>query len=173
MLGGINFSAKSSLPTSFIVQKGEKAKETYSSSLDKVAFLNKQAQMLRAEANSLQRAVNETKAARLAKAERKLDTWIDDLFVNLTINDSTQIINTVEEVARVLVEGRYSPEQLDKVFQRLCQTDQVDSPMMELLADATNEVDVLQRDDHIFVSFCCTISKEFGFRFALACGRDG
>mmetsp|Transcript_14793 Transcript_14793/g.21820 ORF Transcript_14793/g.21820 Transcript_14793/m.21820 type:complete len:216 (+) Transcript_14793:88-735(+) len=117
-----------------------------SSSLDKVALLKQQAQKLRAEADSLELLVNETKEDRLAKAERKLEGWIDDLFVNITINDSTQVINTVEEVARVLVEGRYSPEQVDKVFQRLCQTDQADSPMMELLADATNEVDVLERE---------------------------
>ena len=72
--------------------------------------LQQQAQALRLEALSLERRLNETKAAKIQKELDAVDRWIDELLINVTINEDTQMLNSVEQVTKVLVEKRFSQQ---------------------------------------------------------------
>jgi len=131
-----------------VVRVESSRQEASASSLDRAAILRQQVEKLQAEVQSLQRVQNETRKEKFVQKRVRTESWIDELLVNITIGDSTEILNTVEEVARVLVERRYSPEQIDLVFSRLIEEHNWNSPMLELLADAANKVDVIERENN-------------------------
>jgi len=119
--------------------------------LDKVALLQKKAEELRAEIQSLQRIQNETKVTRMVEKRNKTENWIDELLVNITIGEESskiEVLNTLQEVSRVLIERRYNQDKVNRVFDRLIEEHKWDSPMLELLADACNNVDVIEREDN-------------------------
>jgi hypothetical protein len=121
--------------------------------VDRAITLQQQAQTLRAEALSLQRDLNESKVQKLQKETTNIDRWIEHLLVNYTVNEDTQLLNTVDQVMEILKDGRYSQEQVNKIFKRICETGPPQSrskcsPLMSLLVDAACKLDCLDREDN-------------------------
>jgi hypothetical protein len=80
---------------------------------------------------------------------------LDHLLVNMTVDENTQMLNTAEQVARLLQDGRFSQEQVDKMFERICETGPSSgqsrsncSPIMSLLVDAAGKLDCVEREDN-------------------------
>lgn len=118
-----------------------------------VLTLQQQAQALRAEALSLERSLNETKAAKIQKQLDAVDRWIDELLINVTINEDTQMLNSVEQVTRLLEEKRFSQEHVNRIFDRICelsgpQSRSKCSPLVSLLVDASGKLDCVEREDN-------------------------
>jgi hypothetical protein len=130
------------------------AKTTNNNNVDEIIFLQKQAQALRAEAESMRLAVYAAKEAKRKKELANIDRWLNHLLVNMTVDENTQMLNTVEQVARILQEERFSQEQVDKIFQRICETGPASvsrsncSPLMSLLVDAAGKLDCVEREDN-------------------------
>lgn len=115
--------------------------------------LQQQAQALRAQATSLEKSINETRAAKLQKELDAVDRWIDELLVNITIDENTQMLNTVEQVTILLQEKRYSQEHVNRIFERICdlsgpQSRSKCSPLVSLLVDAAGKLDCVERQDN-------------------------
>eukprot|EP00978_Attheya_sp_CCMP212_P017925 scaffold48379_cov55-Attheya_sp.AAC.5 len=115
--------------------------------------LHKQAEVLRAEAESLRKAIDESKAAARQKKIDDADRWINLLLVNRTIDESTQILNTEDQVAQILQDRRFSAEQVNQMFDRICETSSKQSidrcsPLISLLLDAACMVDCMKREDN-------------------------
>mmetsp|Transcript_22881 Transcript_22881/g.41565 ORF Transcript_22881/g.41565 Transcript_22881/m.41565 type:complete len:217 (-) Transcript_22881:190-840(-) len=115
--------------------------------------LQQQAQALRAEALSLERSLNETKAAKIQKQLDAVDRWIDELLINVTINEDTQMLNSVEQVTRLLEQKRFSQEHVNRIFDRICelsgpQSRSKCSPLVSLLVDASGKLDCVEREDN-------------------------
>lgn len=124
-----------------------------SASSSSALTLQQQARALRAEAESLQRSLQEEKALKLQKEQDKVDHWMQELLVNVTIDENTQMLNTVDQVMQLLRDGRFSQEQVNKMFHRICETGPPQSrskcsPIMELLVDAAGKLDELEREDN-------------------------
>lgn len=114
--------------------------------------LRAQAAKLREEADSLQSAIQESKEAKIQREIDKVDGWIDDLLIEVTLGDGTELLKTVDQVYDVLVEERYSANHVLKIFERLCDLREQESrsncsPLMELLIDATGKLDCTERED--------------------------
>lgn len=114
--------------------------------------LQQQAQALREEALSLQRALNESKTEKLALETAKVDQWLEEVLVNQTISENTQLLNTVEQVMEILKDGRFSADQVNKMFNRICddrpQSRSNCSPIMSLLVDAAGKLDNLEKEEN-------------------------
>ena len=100
-------------------------------------------------------AVIAAKEAKRKKELANVDRWLDHLlFVNMTVDENTQMLNTVEQVARLLQDERFSQEQVDKMFERICETGPSSqsrsncSPLMSLLVDAAGQLDCVDREDN-------------------------
>jgi len=120
--------------------------------------------MLRDEVRALERSLNETKVERAEKELADVDRWIRELLVKYDSSSEngngdsglgTQVLNSVDEVADKLRDGRYSPEQVDKVFERLCYTcpivgrDSLDrTPLLRLLVEAAGKLDQMERTEN-------------------------
>ena len=122
-------------------------------SIDDLDTLRAQAEKLRREAASLQSALQESKEAKIQKELNKVDGWIDDLLIEVTLGDGTELLKTVDQVYDVLVKERYSAGHVLKIFERLCDMREQESrsncsPLMELLVDATGKIDCLNREDN-------------------------
>jgi len=126
---------------------------TTTPSISSALTLQQQAQALRAEATSLEKRLNETRAAKLEKQVQAVDRWIEELLVNFTVNEDTQMLNTVEQVTRILQEKRYSQDHVNKIFERICETSGPQSrskcsPLVSLLVDASGKLDCVEREDN-------------------------
>jgi hypothetical protein len=115
--------------------------------------LQQQAHALRAEALNLERSLNETKAAKIQKELDAVDRWIDELLINVTVNEDTQMLNSVEQVALLLEQKRFSQEHVNRIFERICelsgpQSRSKCSPLVTLLVDASGILDCVERDDN-------------------------
>ena len=139
--------------------------------------LKRQAEALRAEARSMERSMNEVKAERERDEKAKVDGWINDLLVNVTIDDSTQMLNTEERVARLLQDRRFSAEHVNKMFNRICELSQrqqsIDScsPLISLLLDAACRVDCLEREDNPNKRWNHRVERDLRKKlFAMGCG---
>jgi hypothetical protein len=124
-----------------------------SSSSSDLDTLRRQAEKLRREAESLQSALQESKEAKIQKQINKVDGWIDDLLIEVTLGDGTELLKTVDQVYDVLVKERYSAHHVLKIFERLCDMRAQESrsncsPLMELLVDATGKIDCLEKEDN-------------------------
>lgn len=114
--------------------------------------LQQQAEALRAQALALERSVNETKAARIQKEVDAVDRWIDELLINVTVNEDTQMLNTVEHVTLLLEQKRFSQDHVNRIFERICelsgpQSRSKCSPLISLLVDASGKLDCIDRED--------------------------
>ena len=115
--------------------------------------LQQQAKALRDEVQSMERSLNETKAAKLQKELDAVDRWIDEVLVNMTLDENTQMLNTVEYVTTLLQEKRYSQEHVNRMFERICelsgpQSRSKCSPLVSLLVDAAGKLDCVDREDN-------------------------
>jgi len=120
---------------------------------DDLDSLRAHAAKLRREAESLETAMEQAKEAKIQKATNKVDGWIDDLLIEVTLGDGTELLKTVDQVYETLAEKRYSAHHVLKVFDRLCELRESESrsncsPLMELLVDATGKLDCVERDDN-------------------------
>ena len=96
----------------------------------------------------------EEKIQREIKENAKIDNWINELFIQYQIDDNTQMLNDVDQVFELLKNNRYSQEQVDKIFRRICETSGGTqsrsncSPIMNLLVDAAGKLDCVERSEN-------------------------
>jgi hypothetical protein len=112
-----------------------------------------QAEALRQEALSLQKTLEEERIQKQIKETAKIDGWIHDLFIQCEIDENTQMLNSVDQVFERLKDDRYSQEQVDKIFKRICETSPAQSrsncsPIMTLLVDAVGKLDCVEKADN-------------------------
>jgi len=120
-----------------------------------MAMLN-QAERLKNEIKDMENAIKQTKKEKMEKEASNVDRWMERLLVNVTIDENTEMLNTVDQVMTVLQDGRYSPEQVHKIFQRLTdnipnerlEQSMVKVPRLELLMLACCKLDMLEREDN-------------------------
>lgn len=115
--------------------------------------LKQQSEQLRAEALSIQKTLDESRALKLQKETSDVDRWIDHILVNVTYGDNTQMLNTVEYAAQLLLDERFSQEQVFRMFDRICDTSTPQSrskcsPLLALLVDAAGKLDEIERQEN-------------------------
>lgn len=115
--------------------------------------LKEKAQALREEVARLRIEIEEEKERKLAKETENIDRWIDELLIQCTVDDSTQMINNVDQVVEQLVAGRFSQEQVNKIFERICDTGPPQSrsklsPVMETFVDAVGKLDCMEWEEN-------------------------
>lgn len=116
--------------------------------------LKQQADALRAEADALRIQLDESKkeAERLRLA--RVDNLIESILVNFTIDDDNQLLNTEEQVAKLMQDERLSVENINNMFDRIVEQSQrrqsIDncSPLISLLLDAACQVDCMEREEN-------------------------
>ena len=123
-----------------------------------IISLQQQAEQLRQEATKMTLQIQQEKQAKLVKEQTKIDTWIDELLINTRVDDSTELLNTIDQVVTKLTEDRYSQEQINKIFKRICDTSEEIgrkqsrsnlSPIMELFVDSVGKMDEIDRQDQV------------------------
>lgn len=144
-------------------------------SADDAFILLNEAKALRDQASALQKKLNEEKEEKLRQEIAKVDSLIDSLLfhgtTNLSNNESVsistsiqstgeekrskqQLMNTEEKVAELLIRKRLNYDQVNQMFDRICELanrpQSVDScsPLLSLLLDAACKVDCLEREDN-------------------------
>ena len=144
------------------------------STTDALLFLE-QAKALRQEASALQKQLNDEKEERIRRETEKIDSLIDLLLfhgstnyynepqTNMSISTAVQtaemrskaqLMNTEEQVAELLIAKRLNYDQVNKMFDRICELanrpQSIDScsPLLSLLLDAACKVDCLEREDN-------------------------
>lgn len=115
--------------------------------------LQTQAAKLREEAKSLQLALQQEKENKIIRETEKVDRWIEELLIEAKVDENTELLKTVDQVLERLTEDRYSAEQVNKIFKRLCEIRTQESrsncsPLMSLLVDAACKLDCMERDDN-------------------------
>lgn len=120
---------------------------------DDLDSLRAHAAKLRREAESLESAMEQAKEAKIQKEIAKVDGWIDDLLIEVTLGDGTELLKTVDQVCDCLSAKRYSAHHVLKIFDRLCDVREQESrsncsPLMELLVDATGKLDCIEKEDN-------------------------
>jgi hypothetical protein len=120
---------------------------------DQALAFQQQAQQLRAEALAVEKSLQEERERKLQKQLADVDKWLDHLLVNQTIDEQTQMLNTVEQATQLLQDGRFSQEQVNKMFDRICDTSSMQSrsrcsPLMALLVDAAGKLDEVERENN-------------------------
>eukprot|EP00566_Odontella_aurita_P029383 CAMPEP_0113529384 /NCGR_PEP_ID=MMETSP0015_2-20120614/2367_1 /TAXON_ID=2838 /ORGANISM="Odontella" /LENGTH=142 /DNA_ID=CAMNT_0000428015 /DNA_START=559 /DNA_END=987 /DNA_ORIENTATION=- /assembly_acc=CAM_ASM_000160 len=104
-------------------------------------------------------ALERSKQQKLQREQSKVEQWSERLLVNQTFGEgegSTQILNSVEQVAQILKDKRYSPEQVDRIFRKLTrgipreriEQSLVNTPLLALLVEACGELDMLEKEDN-------------------------
>jgi hypothetical protein len=122
------------------------------STISTALALKQQSEQLRAEVLSIQMALNESRALKLQKETTDVDRWIDHILVNVTYGD-TQMLNTVKQATKLLVDERFSKEQVFRMFDRICDTSTPQSrskcsPLLALLVDAAGKLDEIERQEN-------------------------
>lgn len=115
--------------------------------------LHAQAEALREEAACLEKTLRQEQENKELARVNKIDRWIDELLVNCNVNDQIQMLNTVDQVMERLVEDRFSQEQVNAIFSRICETGPPQSrsnksPLMCLFLDAVGKLDDVEREDN-------------------------
>ena len=88
------------------------------------------------------------------------------------------MLNTVEEATRILKEGRFSQEQVNKMFDRICESGPQQSrsrcsPLMALLVDAAGKLDEVERDENPNKRWSGRVERHLRKRlFAMDFGMD-
>ncbi len=118
--------------------------------LSQAQLLQAQLQALRDEIQQDVQTLQQHKVSIVQKKNDKVDQWIDTLLVASQVNEDTQMLHSVETVAQTLMDKRFSPEQVNAIFERMTQEDpmqRVESPLVELLVDACNLVDCREENN--------------------------
>ncbi|KAL7463767.1 hypothetical protein ACHAXS_004122, partial [Conticribra weissflogii] len=110
---------------------------------------------------ALQKQLQFEKAEKIRKEREKVDSLIDALlFHGTNTNDNSkeksrqQLINTEEKVAELLISKRLNYDQVNQMFDRICELSNrpqsIDScsPLLSVLLDAACKVDCLEREDN-------------------------
>jgi hypothetical protein len=121
--------------------------QSSSSALSQAQLLQAQLQTLRQEIQQDVQKLQQHKEAIVQKKRDKADQWIDTLLVASHVNEDTQMLHSVETVAQMLMDERFSPEQVNAIFERMTQDNplqRVESPLVKLLVDACNVADCLE-----------------------------
>jgi len=113
----------------------------------------RQAKELREEAESLRKDLDAAAKARRKKNIENVDRWLDELLIKVRIDDSTEMLNTEEQVVELIKEKRFGAEHINKIFDRICETSSKQSidncsPLITLLLDAACKVDCMERKDN-------------------------
>ena len=127
--------------------------------------LQQQAAALRAQADAMRQEIQDSQTQKLLREQQAVDQWIQQLLFSpassaaassttttTTTTTTTEMLNTVDQVVRQLQEGRFSHEQIRKIFRRICETETAPqsrsrcSELMRLLLDATCRMDSLERE---------------------------
>ena len=117
-------------------------------------ILKQQADALRAEADALRIHLDKSKEEAEQRRLARVDNLIESILVNFTINDDNQLLNTEEQVARLMQDERLSVENINNMFDRIVEQSQrrqsIDncSPLISLLLDAACKVDCMEREDN-------------------------
>ena len=117
-------------------------------------ILKQQADALRAEADALRIQLDKSKEEAEQRRLARVDNLIESILVNFTINDDNQLLNTEEQVARLIQDERLSVENINNMFDRIVEQSQrrqsIDncSPLISLLLDAACKVDCMEREDN-------------------------
>lgn len=111
-----------------------------------------QAKMLRDDAQRLREQLEKEKAEKMAKRTAKIDSWIEKLLIETQVDDRTQLLKSEQQVLLRLQEDRFSQEQINAIFNRICelgpQSRSSCSPLMELLVDSVGKMDELERQEN-------------------------
>lgn len=131
----------------------EQSTSSASSALTEALILKKQAEQLRAEAEKQAQELSRAKEDKIEKENYKTDQWIDELLIQYAINENTEMLNSVDQVMERLKKDRYSQEQVNKIFKRICETGPPQSrskcsPLMTLFVDAVGKLDCVDRIDN-------------------------
>jgi hypothetical protein len=115
--------------------------------------LQAQAAQLRTEADALRQTLEEAKQKKRQREIEKIDKWIEELLVETKVDANTDLLKTVDGVFERLMDDRYSAEQVNKIFTRLCDIRQQESrsdcsPLMGLLVDAAGKLDCMDREEN-------------------------
>jgi len=116
--------------------------------------LKQQADALRAEADALRIQLDTSKEEAERRRLARVDNLIDSILVNFTIDDDNQLLNTEEQVARLIQDERLSVDNINSMFDRIVDQSQrrqsIDncSPLISLLLDAACQVDCMEREDN-------------------------
>jgi hypothetical protein len=118
-----------------------------------LSSLQAQAAKLREEAKQIQLALQKEREDKIVKETEKVDRWIEELLIEAKVNENTELLKTVDQVWERLKDDRYSAEQVNKIFKRLCELRQQESrsnqsPLMSLLVDAACKLDCMEREDN-------------------------
>jgi hypothetical protein len=146
--------------------------------VDQAMTLQQQAQALREEALALQKTLEASKMEKIIKENTKIDQWIEELFVQYQIDENTEMLNDVDQVFERLKDDRYSQEQVNKIFNRICETGPPQSrsncsPLMSTLVDAVGKLDSVERDDNPNKRWSGRVERVLRKRlFALDWGMD-
>ena len=114
--------------------------------------LRQQAETLRAEADEMRIQLQQSKEEAERRRIARVDAMIQDILVNITIDENNEILNTEEQVARLMQEGRLNADNVNAMFDRIVQQSQrrqsIDncSPLISLLLDAACMVDCMERE---------------------------
>lgn len=145
-----------------------RSNDAAASAEDALALLD-EAKALRAQASALQRQLDREKEERIRKERAKIDSLIDTLLF-YGVNDATggdnnndgeqpkssktELLNTEQQVADLLIDKRMNYEMVNQMFDRICEQSNrpqsVDScsPLLSLLLDAACKVDCMERKDN-------------------------
>jgi hypothetical protein len=124
---------------------------------DSPESLMRRARELREEADRIRSGVESRRREKREKAARDEDRWLREVLV-LCASPSqeegvpvTEVLCTAQQAAERLVRGRYSPEQVYRMFERLCQQSNVSgrdalgtNERLRVLVDAAGILDCLE-----------------------------
>eukprot|EP00980_Cylindrotheca_fusiformis_P014946 scaffold4095_cov117-Cylindrotheca_fusiformis.AAC.3 len=127
--------------------------QEHENALSQALMLQRQAKMLRKEAEEQTEALRIEQEARIERENRKTDQWIEELLIQCSIDENTEMLNSVDQVFERLKDDRYSQEQVNKIFNRICETGPAQSrskcsPLMALFVDAVGKLDAVERDEN-------------------------
>ncbi|EEC48807.1 predicted protein [Phaeodactylum tricornutum CCAP 1055/1] len=128
-------------------------KEESERNLTLATKLHQKAEALRDEAEALKLELQNAKQEKLNKEVARVEAWIEHLLIKQTVDKNTELLYSVEEVMPLLRDGRFSQEQVQKMFDRICergppQSRSKCSPILALLVDAAGKLDELDREEN-------------------------
>jgi hypothetical protein len=123
------------------------------SSLSQALVLQRQAKKLRKEVEQEAAALRIEQEEKITRENGKTDQWIEELLILCSTDENTEMLNSVDQVFERLKEDRYSQEQVNKIFKRMCETGPPQSrskcsPLMTLFVDAVGKLDNVERDEN-------------------------
>jgi hypothetical protein len=116
------------------------------------ALLLEQAKALRQEADSIRQRIDLDAQQKKQRETERIDKWIRDiLLASEGTGDGTEVLYSVEQVARLLSDKRFSEDHIMSMFRRLSESEKCTrsncSPLVELLVEASGRMDCVEREE--------------------------